>query len=251
MSSKITTNIRFLRDYKKMTQEEFGAYIGGLTRGQIASYEDGRSEPKLITVINLAKVFGLTLDLLLTGKVTTRHLEAAAKGHQPLNLPGPMGIPLISQAAYTPYLQGAADKHFLEQQPMLFIPGLQQGPLYRAFEVRSDNMHPTLQPGDWLVCRKVAKGEGLDFAQVYLLVSSSEEILVHRILALPAQDTLELVSDNPASPRIAYPQSAVKELWMVNFRLTKSLSGDVTLGKLEAIEKQLLHLTKIVEDTVF
>ncbi len=57
-------NIRFLRKQKKWSQEKL-AQESGLTRGRIASYENGCSEPPLQSLFTLAEVLDTTvLDLV-------------------------------------------------------------------------------------------------------------------------------------------------------------------------------------------
>ncbi len=57
-------NIRYLRKQKKWSQEKL-AQQTGLTRGRIASYENGCSEPPLQSLFALAEVLGTTvIDLV-------------------------------------------------------------------------------------------------------------------------------------------------------------------------------------------
>lgn len=248
MGSKLAANFRFLREHKKMSQEEFGQFLGGLTRGQIASYEDGRSEPKSLHLINMARILGLTVDMLLTTQLTQRHLEAIAKGHQPLQEKPADGIPLISQSAYTEYLQGHTDKVFLEQLPMLFIPGLKSSRTHRAFEVRGESMIPTLYPNDWVICRKQEKGEAFSYRDVYLLITRAEGVLVKRLIEHPEQNMLELISDNRIIPTYKLPIQEVNELWKVEYRLTSYLQADITESKLNELKGQILALTNAFEN---
>ena len=72
--SKIGKNIRKIRTTKGLNQTAFGA-IFNLTRGSIGSYEEGRAEPKIDTLIQIANYFGITLDDITTKDITVNQLS--------------------------------------------------------------------------------------------------------------------------------------------------------------------------------
>ena len=62
--SFIGRNIKKIRQVKKISQAEF-ARLFHLSRPSIGAYEEGRSEPKIETLIQIAKYFKLSIDVLL------------------------------------------------------------------------------------------------------------------------------------------------------------------------------------------
>lgn len=62
-------NIRYLREAKGLTQEEFAASIGDITRKAVCNWEAGRREPELGNLIIIAKFFGITLDDLILREI--------------------------------------------------------------------------------------------------------------------------------------------------------------------------------------
>ena len=66
-------NIRKLRIAKKMTQTEF-AELFNLKRTAVGSYEEGRAEAKVDTVIKIADHFKLSLDQLLRKELTINEI---------------------------------------------------------------------------------------------------------------------------------------------------------------------------------
>jgi len=66
-------NIRKIRISKKMTQTEF-AELFELKRTALGSYEEGRAEAKLDTVIKIADYFKLSLDQLLRKELTINEI---------------------------------------------------------------------------------------------------------------------------------------------------------------------------------
>src|SRR6476661_3672645 len=71
--SYVGKNIRKLRAVKKLSQAAF-AELFGLARPSVGAYEEGRSEPKMETVVQIARHFGLSIDLLLTKELTVNEL---------------------------------------------------------------------------------------------------------------------------------------------------------------------------------
>ncbi len=66
-------NIRKIRIAKKMTQTEF-AELFELKRTALGSYEEGRAEAKVDTVIKVADYFKLSLDQLLRKELTINEI---------------------------------------------------------------------------------------------------------------------------------------------------------------------------------
>ncbi|MBC8084861.1 MAG: helix-turn-helix transcriptional regulator, partial [Hymenobacter sp.] len=71
--SYVGKNIRKIRTVKKLSQAAF-AELFGLARPSVGAYEEGRSEPKMETLIQIAQHFGLSVDLLLTKELTVNEL---------------------------------------------------------------------------------------------------------------------------------------------------------------------------------
>ena len=57
-------NIKKIRSVKNLSQQAF-ADLFDLKRGTLGAYEEGRSEPKIDTIIKVAKYFSIGIDSLL------------------------------------------------------------------------------------------------------------------------------------------------------------------------------------------
>ena len=66
-------NIRKIRIAKKMSQTEF-ANLFNLKRTALGSYEEGRAEAKIDTIIKIADYFKLSLDQLLRKELTINEI---------------------------------------------------------------------------------------------------------------------------------------------------------------------------------
>lgn len=72
--SKFGKNIKKIRNVRGLTQAQLAEMIE-VNRGVISSYEEGRAEPKIETIIKTAEVFQLSIDLLLKNSVTVNQLS--------------------------------------------------------------------------------------------------------------------------------------------------------------------------------
>jgi len=67
------TNIKKIRQIKGLSQVAFAELID-LNRGVISSYEEGRAEPKIETVMRIANYFNLSSDQLISKQLTVNEL---------------------------------------------------------------------------------------------------------------------------------------------------------------------------------
>lgn len=71
------TNIKKIRQVKGLSQKAF-ADLFDLNRGVISSYEEGRAEPKIETILKVANHFNLNLDQLLTEILPVNQLASVS-----------------------------------------------------------------------------------------------------------------------------------------------------------------------------
>ncbi|NPA68888.1 MAG: helix-turn-helix transcriptional regulator [Chlorobi bacterium] len=71
--SYIGKNIRKIRISKNLTQTEF-AELFNLKRTAVGSYEEGRAEPKINTIIKISDYFNISLDKLLRKELTVNEI---------------------------------------------------------------------------------------------------------------------------------------------------------------------------------
>lgn len=67
------TNIKKIRQIKGLSQQAFADLLD-LTRGIISSYEEGRAEPKIETLLHIAHFFNLSTDELISKPLTVNQL---------------------------------------------------------------------------------------------------------------------------------------------------------------------------------
>ncbi|MEJ5106249.1 helix-turn-helix domain-containing protein [Chryseobacterium sp. MYb328] len=71
------SNIKKIRQVKGLSQKAF-ADLFDLNRGVISSYEEGRAEPKIETILKVASHFNLDLDKLLTETLQVNQLASVS-----------------------------------------------------------------------------------------------------------------------------------------------------------------------------
>ena len=64
MTNYLGRNVQYLRKEKKLSQQALAEKIG-LTRSNIASYENGKAEPRAIKLAELARYFNVSLGQLI------------------------------------------------------------------------------------------------------------------------------------------------------------------------------------------
>lgn len=69
----ISKNFKKLRLFKGLNQTEFSELFG-ITRSSVGSYEEGRAEPKLETLIKVADHFKLNVDAIIRKELTVNQI---------------------------------------------------------------------------------------------------------------------------------------------------------------------------------
>ena len=257
--SNVGKNIRKLRTVKKLSQAAF-AELFGLARPSVGAYEEGRSEPKMETLIQIAQHFGLSVDLLLTKELTINELyhfdifkeqlqqpplapEAVAKADRAQNV-----TPLVYRNRALEYIVHHHDPAFVEALPWLQVPHQLAGPT-RAFEVSGADMllhRQGLRHQDIVLCSRVDKAKPhLKTGNVYVFVTQSK-ILIRR-LAEPLENDqlLRLRADNPDYGSQELELTQALEVWEVRGVFTTHLRApallDERVADLERKVEELLN----------
>ncbi|MBQ3301669.1 MAG: helix-turn-helix transcriptional regulator [Rudaea sp.] len=68
--------LRAARERAGMTQEQLGFELG-VGKGTVSAWELGRSEPPLARLLVMRKIFGVSLDALLSGETASAHPEGS------------------------------------------------------------------------------------------------------------------------------------------------------------------------------
>ncbi len=257
----INKNIRYLRRQKSYTQQEFADLLG-IKRPSIGAYEEGRAKPNLTVQQQLARLFDISLDELLT-----KDLENPSKGEEkkvvtPEKLTGKHlrvlsvtvddedreNIELIHEKAAAGYLNGFSDPEYIQSLPRFQLPFLPLG-TYRAFEIKGDSMLP-LPTGSIVIAEYVADWNSIKDGKTYVVISADEGIVYKRVFnKVEEEEKLILRSDNPSYSPYDINIANVLEIWQAKLFITDAapeseMGGSQMMAMLSQLQQEIRQLKK-------
>jgi transcriptional regulator with XRE-family HTH domain len=270
----INTNLKFWRRELALTQAQMAEKLG-IKRSLVGAYEEGRAEPKLTTLVNMARQFGITLDALVTTDFSKKkNAKAAMLQMQNQNAapaldatasrPGGNlrilaltvdkdqneNIELVPLKASAGYLIGYADPEYLEELPKFRLPMLGTNGTYRAFEISGDSMLP-IASGTVIVGRYVDDWLSIKDGTPCIVVSSKEGIVFKRVFnRLKDAAMLALHSDNPVYSPYEIDVEDVVEIWEAKSYISNTFPiADLSLNRLASIvldlQQQMTTMKKV------
>ena len=248
----LALNIRSQRKIRALTQEELANKIG-LTRSIIGAYEEGRAEPKLSTLQNLAYFFDITVDALLNSDLSKAEGESSsetdAKGVSLRILPvitnqeNKEFITIVPKKAAAGYLTGYSDPEFLEELPQFGLPlaELSQNRTYRLFQIMGDSMNPIVSDS-YVICEYIQNWLEVKDNKCYVVLTKDDGIVYKRLLnKIDERNEFILRSDNPEYQPYSLHLDSILEIWKAVGYLSFELpnSDDQSLDKLSSIVMEL------------
>ncbi|MCZ4407612.1 helix-turn-helix transcriptional regulator [Cryomorphaceae bacterium 1068] len=246
----IGKNIRKIRGVKNMSQSAF-AQLFKLKRASIGAYEEGRAEPKISTIVEIANYFGISVDDLLLKDLSVNTLfrldifKDDFNGDAPNNLTPKNKVAGIIEV---PYMEIESEKDYfkyerpLDELPVLSLP-LEKGRRYLAYEIGLEGIllkDSMLSRGDVAICRLSdrQKPEALEVSRVYLF-EFKETFLVSRVLAR-SLSKLKLGDESEFSYPKEYDTRDLMRIWEIRAVIANSVSEKSFFEKrLSALEEEL------------
>jgi transcriptional regulator with XRE-family HTH domain len=242
--SYIGKNIRKIRTVKKLSQNAF-AQLFNIGRGSVGAYEEGRAEPRIDTVIQIAKYFSLSLDQLLAKEITVNELTRfdlfRDKKQAPAAAPKILaeGVPYVNASFLQEYAKHHQEKDFLGKLPKIALPVHQSGE-HMAFEVKGKEMEYAgkgLRQGDILLCQKISGAEQLKAEKIYVLVMD-DSVLFRRFKQRASKLIFHANSPTVASLEVEADQ--LKEIWEAKGIYSTFLDSPVNIEeRLKSLEEQV------------
>jgi transcriptional regulator with XRE-family HTH domain len=226
--SHIGNNIKKIRGIKKLSQSGF-ADLFGLTRASIGAYEEGRADPKIDTIKQIADHFGLSLDQLITKELTVNELyhfdifrdefkEVKGKVGKTAS-PTPLNetrIPFVNVVQRRDYCAQYTNKGFINSLPALMLPYALTGSL-RAFS-HNDQAMQYMDRGifqdDVVIGNAVEPDELKRDHMGQIMVAVTDTSVVVRRLESTGK-SLVFSADNPNTRNVKIPLDDILELWEV------------------------------------
>jgi transcriptional regulator with XRE-family HTH domain len=254
----ISANIKFLRKLKGHTQAQLAEQLD-IKRSLVGAYEEGRAEPKLATLVKIARLFQVTLDELITLDLGEARANGVKTGTYSSNQGGDKtgnmrvlaitvdqqqneNIELVPHKASAGYLNGYADPEFIEVLPKFRLPMLGKGGTYRAFEISGDSMLP-ISSGTVIVGRYMDDWSQIKDGNPCIVVSRIDGVVFKRVYSrLKEAASLSLHSDNPTYSPYAVEAEDILEIWEAKAYISSTFPiADISLNKLTSIVMDLQH----------
>ncbi|MDX1630161.1 MAG: LexA family transcriptional regulator, partial [Fulvivirga sp.] len=184
----ISENIKYLRKKQGLTQEQFAEKIG-IKRSLLGAYEEGRADPRINNLINMAEICGTSVDIMISKDVSKLseselNTEKHKRGKEVLAITvdkqNEENIELVPQKAAAGYSTGYADPDFIKELPKFKLPILPGNATYRAFEISGDSMLPIL-PGTVVIGEYVDDIRDIKNGKTYIIVTRDEGIVYKRV----------------------------------------------------------------------
>jgi transcriptional regulator with XRE-family HTH domain len=243
--SYIGKNIRKIRSIKNYSQTDFADKFE-LKRATVGAYEEGRSEPKIATLIDIANYFSISVDDLLKKELTVndlfkfdifkKELQKSGKHNlKPSELPIDLvSVPLLTALQNQEWATSPLEVNTLEQ---LVMP-LPKGDDYLALEIADKAMEHLGQgvaQGDIIIGRKPKNKTDfkLEEGRTYLL-ETQEGFLVRKVTFTEAGYWLKTLNEDYYSTPLN--KAALLDFWQIALRLTKRV-GAAQQNKLKQKDK--------------
>lgn len=223
---KISANIKFLRKKRNLTQQQFADLLG-IKRSMVGAYEEDRASPKMDNMKQIANYFGITVDELVSEKITDKWLDERDKKKEKENeiKAGNLrvlsitvdqndneNIELVPVKASAGYVNGYSDPEFVKELPKFHLPMLQGG-TFRAFEIKGDSMLP-IQPGSIVIGEYLDDWKQIKTNETYVLISKNDGIVYKRIITKSKESkSYILKSDNKAYEPYNIDIDEILEIW--------------------------------------
>lgn len=244
--SLIGKNIKKIRTVKKLSQADF-SNLFNLARASVGAYEEGRSEPKIETLIQIAHYFSISIDTLLTKELTINELYQFdifsrtnnERDHDDLE----EKTPLVRKESQLEYIVQKDNKDYINNLPSIMIP-LPKNKKSRAF-INADpliNYHGKgIFIDDIMICNFFDHLKGtFEEGKYYVLVN--QDHIACRKFEQCADKKLVFGFPDPELAKEHFQADEILECWELIF----NCSGRLQFDGHESLEKRISNLEKQV-----
>lgn len=250
-----SSNITFLRNRRKLSQEDLAQALG-ISRSKLAALESGATKnPSLEDLVKISDCFHIAIDQLVRtdlskmGELRLRELETgvdAVGGRLRILVTtvtnqGTENVEVVPRKAKAGYAAGHGDPDFIAELPVCTLPQLPRGKKYRIFPISGDSMLPIVDGSDVIVeyiedwtsiktglpCVVITKNEGI----VFKIVDNH----------IQTEGKLTLRSLNPQFPPFDVEAREVLEVWKFHSYISKEFPDQLVSAEHIWASVKLLH----------
>jgi transcriptional regulator with XRE-family HTH domain len=251
--SNISSNLKYLRKKKGLTQQQFADAVG-IKRSLVGAYEEDRAEPKYDLLKKIAEFYEFSMDEFINETINDKwkpKLKAQGSNLRILSISvdhnDNENIELVPVKASAGYLNGFSDPQYIKDLPKfhLPIPALKQG-TFRAFEIMGDSMLP-IQPGSIIVGEYVENWTEIKTGETYVVISKNEGVVYKRAgNRFKENKELKLVSDNKVYDPYSVAADDILEIWKAKAYFTSSLPDPTPDPTIETLTTMMSQMQKSI-----
>lgn len=253
------TNIKFLRERKKMSQESLSAALG-ISRAKLAAIELSTTkahQPE--DYISFSAFFKMSIDSMLKvnlskiGELKLRELEAGNDVYLTGSSIRVLAISVDKQnrenVEYVPvkakagYVAGYSDPEFIATLPKYSFPDLPKSGTYRIFPTTGDSMLP-IPPQSDIVGRYVQDWTSISPGTLAIVVLNANQDFVFKQIRL-MEDKIRLESLNKEYKPYEVDLSGVLEIWEFERFISKKIPERPT--EIDELKEMILTLGSRIE----
>lgn len=252
--SFVGENIKKIRQAKKLSQADVSKLFD-LARASVGAYEEGRSEPKIETLVAMANYFGISVDALLTRKLTIAEIfkfnrvnEKLDKVHQ-LKGKGAtknLAVKLVRSDQYLDFLVQHTNNDFIDSMDDVGSPGSHMKADI-AIEMNGGEMaleDRGVHHGDVLFGREIAVKD-LKKKMGQIVVCATDSLFTISRLKAVERKMAILVPDNNSYPERELGLEEINVCWQIIGIYTSKMPKPMQMeDRLLRIEEELMKLKK-------
>ncbi|WP_158994745.1 helix-turn-helix domain-containing protein [Mucilaginibacter sp. L196] len=248
--SIISSNIKFLRKKKGLTQQQFADQVG-IKRSLVGAYEEERAEPKYELLKTIASFFEISIDDFIKETINEKWAPAPKGNLRILSISVDKddneNIELVPLKASAGYLNGYADPEYVAQLPKFYLPMFKQG-TYRAFEIKGDSMLP-LVSGTIIIGEYMENWGDVKSGETYVIVSKSEGVVYKRMGSKFRTDKkLKLISDNPVYEPYEISGEDVLEIWKAKAYISTQMPLPAPEPTMESLTSMMAQMQRSISN---
>lgn len=237
------TNIRLLRERKKISQEGLSKALG-ITRAKLAALEYGNTKsPQTFDYVNFSNYFKISIDTLIKvdlRKLTEFKIQQLEGGNDVYMMGGNIRVlaitvdkknkenveyvPIKAKAGYSS--GGYIDPEFIAKLPRFSIPNLPDGS-FRIFPIVGDSMLPIAEGSD-IVAEYLEDWKSIKAQTLCIVILKGEQDFVFKQVTLISEGNFLLESLNKAYESYLVTAENVLEIWKFKKYLTSTLPEEIT-----------------------
>lgn len=249
--SNISSNLRYLRKKKGLTQQQF-ADLMKIKRSLVGAYEEERADPRYDLLKKFATFYDLSIDELINEQINDKWKpkpKSDASNLRVLSISVDSedreNIELVPVKASAGYLNGYADPQFISELPKFHLPFLKQG-TFRAFEIKGDSMLP-LPSGTIVIGEYLENWNDIKVGETYVFITKDDGVVYKRAgNRFKENKAIKLISDNPTFDAYAVSTDAILEIWKSKAYISTVFPEPTQEPTMESLTSMMAQMQKSI-----